>query len=68
MADAEFFDELVEEEIALSPPSRPHGVPVPKWEDAKEENFVPEIKKKRRSASPECVRIKLPDGRFVYRL
>mgnify|MGYP000911897260 CR=1 FL=1 len=68
MADAEFFDELVEEEIGLSPPNHPHGVPIPKWEDAKEEDFVLETKKKRRSVSPECIRIKLPNGRFVYRL
>ena len=55
------------------------GIPLPKWEEIKDApeadlRDLLELKKKRREeastskSQPQCVRIRLPDGRIVYRL
>jgi hypothetical protein len=75
--EAALYDEITPAgEASLS---KPVGTPLPRWEDIRDDPEVDlrellERKKKRKEEAstsknqPQCVRVKLPDGRVVYRL
>ena len=75
--EASLYDEItLAGEASLS---KPIGTPLPRWEDIRDDPKVDlrellELKKKRKEEAstsknqPQCVRVKLPDGRTVYRL
>ena len=75
--EASLYDEITPAgEASLS---KPVGTPLPRWEDIRDDPKVDlrellERKKKRKEKAntsrnqPQCVRVKLLDGRIVYRL
>ena len=77
LVEASLYDEITPAgEASLS---KPVGTPLPRWEDIRDDLEVDlrkllERKKKRKEEAstsknqPQCVRVKLPDGRIVYRL
>jgi hypothetical protein len=57
--------------------AKPVGIPLPKWEDIKDapeanlRDLLEQKRKRREEAStsrdqPQCVRVRLPDGRTIY--
>jgi hypothetical protein len=75
--EAALYDEVASVGEALL--AKPVGIPLPKWEEIKDASEVDlrdllELKRKRREeastnkSQPQCVRVRLPDGRIVYRL
>ena len=75
--EAALYDEVAPAgEASLA---KPIGIPLPKWEEIKDTpeadlRDLLERKKKRKAVAstsesqPQCVRVRLPDGRIVYRL
>ena len=79
-SESHFVEASLYDEITLAgeaPLSKPVGNPLPRWEDIRDDLEVDlrellERKKKREEETgtsrnqPQCVRVKLPDGRIVY--
>ena len=75
--EAALYDEVAPAgEASLA---KPVGIPLPKWEKIKDApktdlRDLPERKKKRkaeastRKSQPQCVCVRLPDGRTIYSL
>ena len=75
--EAALYDEITPAgEASLT---KPIGIPLPKWEEIKDTpeadlRDLLERKKKRKAVAstsesqPQCIRVRLPDGRVVYRL
>ena len=77
--EATFYDELIPSWEDST--SRPVGIPLPSWQDIKNNieidmrSFLDQSKKKRErretssgASQPCCVQVQLPDGRLGYRL
>ena len=75
--EAALYDEVTPAgEASLA---KPVGIPLPKWEEIKDApeadlRDLLELKRKRREeastdkSQPQCVRVRLPNGRTIYRL
>ena len=75
--EASLYDEITPAGVVSL--SKPVGTPLPRWEDIRDDPKVDlrellEQKKKCKEETntsenqPQCIRVKLPDGRIVYRL
>ena len=81
-SESHFVEATLYDEITLvgeASLSKPVGTPLPRWEDIRDDPKVDlrellEQKKKCKEETntsenqPQCIRVKLPDGRIVYRL
>jgi hypothetical protein len=81
-SESHFVEAALYDEIALAGEAslaKRVGIPLPKWEEIKDAfetdlRDLLERKKKRRAeastskSQPQCVRVRLPDGRTIYRL
>jgi hypothetical protein len=81
-SESHFVEAALYDEVTLAEKAslaKPIGILLPKWEEIKDapetdlRDLLEQKRKRREEAStsksqPQCVRVRLPDGRTIYRL